>query len=178
MLSSTFLNLKQRREDLNSARRQQCVTGKRGLTHFLLIILMRSSALLILEHPSTPTKNPAQTGTGLDYPTVGPDVISRETARMSQNFMPGGSIALAEVSPFILHLLYQCCIILGNSSREPSSEDANSLISLHEALKLLTQRWLASGGILSLIYVVSSLNNMVLEAYLNILAARKAMSEF
>lgn len=140
---------------------------------------MRSSALLILEHPSSPTKNLAPTGAGLgDYPTVGPDVISRETARMSQNFMPGGSIPLAEVSPFILHLLYQCCIILGNSSQEPSSEDANSLTILHEALKLLTRRWLASGGILSLIYGVSSLNNMVLEAYLNILAARKAMSEF
>ncbi|CZR56322.1 uncharacterized protein PAC_06210 [Phialocephala subalpina] len=126
-------------------------------------------ALLILEAPVG-----GQLG---DYPTIEPDVISRESARMSQNFLPGGSIPLAEVSPFILHLLYQGCIILSSSSRELRAEDTNSLILLQEALKVLTQRWLASGRILSPIYNVPSLNDMVLEAYLNILAARKAMLE-
>jgi hypothetical protein len=139
---------------------------------------MRSSALLILEHPSSSEKDEAPVGGQLsDYPTVEPDVISRESARMSQNFLPGGSIPLAEVSPFILHLLYQGCIILSNSSREPRAEDANSLILLQEALKVLTQRWLASGRILSPTYNASSLTNVVLEAYLNLLAARKAMLE-
>ncbi|RFU30654.1 hypothetical protein B7463_g5701, partial [Scytalidium lignicola] len=117
-------------------------------------------ALLILEYPSSPKRNSALVGGQLDdYPTVGPDVISRESARMSQNFLPGGYIPLVEVSPFVLHLLYKCCIILSSSSREPTVEDANSLTTLQEALKFLTQRWLAS------------------EAYLNILAARKTMFE-
>ena len=179
MLSSTSLNLKRRREDLNSAHRQQCATGKRDVTYFLPSVLMRSSALLILEHPSSSSKKNEALVSGQfgDYPTVEPDVISRESARMSQNFLPGGSIPLAEVSPFILHLLYQGCIILSSSSREPRAEDANSLILLQEALKVLTQRWLASGRILSPIYSVPSLSNMILEAYLNILAARKAMLE-
>ncbi|KAH8809192.1 hypothetical protein F5884DRAFT_794781 [Xylogone sp. PMI_703] len=92
------------------------------------------------------------------YPTIEPDVVARETARMSQNFLPGGSIPLVEVSPFILHLLYQCCIILSSPSQESRPEDVNSLAILQEALKLLTQRWRAS------------------ETYLNILAARKSMS--
>jgi hypothetical protein len=139
---------------------------------------MGGSALLILEHPSSSKHNEAQVGGQLsDYPTVEPDVIARESARMSQNFLPGGSIPLAEVSPFILHLLYQGCIILSISLREPRAEDANALILLQEALKILTQRWLASGRIFFHIDDISSLNNMVLEAYLNILAARKAMLE-
>jgi hypothetical protein len=138
---------------------------------------MRSSALLILEHPSSKNNGASVGGQLSDYPTIEPDVISRESARMSQNFLPGGSIPLAEVSPFILHLLYQCCIILSTLPREPRAEDANSLTLLQEALMVLTQRWLASGRILSLIYYARSLINMVLEAYLNILAARRAMLE-
>jgi hypothetical protein len=80
-----------------------------------------------------------------DYPTIEPDVIARESARMSQNFIQGGSIPLVQVSPFILHLLYQGCIILSSSSREARAEDAISLAHLQAALKALTERWLASG---------------------------------
>jgi hypothetical protein len=120
MLSSTSLNLKQRREGLNSAHRQQCATGKRDVMYFIPSVLMRSSALLILEHPPTSKRNEAPVDDHLgDYPTIEHDVISRESARMSQNFLPGGSIPLAEVSPFVLHLLYQGCIILSSLSGEP-----------------------------------------------------------
>ncbi len=158
MLLSTSLTLKQRREDLNSAHRQQCATGKRDAMYFLTSVLMRSSALLILEHPSPPKKTEAPVGGQLrDHPTVDHDVISRESARMSQNFLPGGSMPLAEVSPFILHLFYQGCIILSSLSREPRAEDANSLVLLQEALKVLTQRWLVSGRISSPFYNASSL---------------------
>jgi hypothetical protein len=151
MLSPTSLNPKQRRENLNSAHRQQCATGKKETTRFLPSVLMRNSALLILEHPPFPKRNKAPVGGQLhDYPTVGPEAISRETVRMSQNFLPGGSIPLAEVSPFILHLLYQGCVILSSSSQESRAEDANSLIILQEALKSVSQRWLASGMLLSL----------------------------
>ena len=178
MLSSSSLNLKERQEDLSSARKQQCVSGKRGIMYFHPSLLMKSSALVILEYPSSPTRNKTKiSGSFNDYPTVGSDVISRETARMTQSFLPGGSIPLAEVSPFILHLLYQSCIILSDSSQEPRSEDAKSLIILQEALTVLAQRWLASRITSSLISNISSVTNMALEEYLHILAARKAMSE-
>lgn len=146
--------------------------------YFRPSLLMRSSALLILEYPSSPAWSMKDFGGRLDdYPTVGPDVISRETARMTQGFLPGGSIPLAEVSPFILHVLYRSCIILSSLSQEPTADDVDSFIILQEALTLLTQRWLAAGIISSYVYVVSPLSNMVSETYLHILAARKSMSE-
>jgi hypothetical protein len=111
---------------------------------------MRDSALLIIKHPSSHGKNKALIRGQLDeYPTIEPGVISRESARMIQGFLPGGPIPLAAVSPFILHLLYQGCIILSSLSQEPTAEDISSLILLKEALKLLTQRWLVSGTMLS-----------------------------
>lgn len=157
-----------------------CLLLVREMPQFLLLELTKDSALLILEHPlpssskSNEVPVPPQIG---DYPTIEPDVIARESARTSQNFMPGGSIPLAQVSPFILHLLYQACIILSSSSGEARAEDAISLVHLQEALKALNQRWLASGRRSPSIDSVSSLGNMAVEAYLNLLAARKAMSE-
>ncbi|RDW59937.1 hypothetical protein BP6252_13024 [Coleophoma cylindrospora] len=105
------------------------------------------SALLLLEYP------PSQNSRDMtldhqpdDYPVISPEAISRETASMSQNFLPGGSLALVQVSPFILHLLYQTIIILSNVSPGPGSgDDIKSLTILRGALKLLTERWLAAG---------------------------------
>lgn len=117
-------------------------------------------------------------GQQYDYPTVAPEVISRESARMSQSFLPGGFIPMEEVSPFILHLLYSGCIILSNLQREYKVEDTKSLTLLQEALRVLTHRWLASRkSPLSPIYIILGLNNILLEQYLNILAARTSMLE-
>lgn len=83
----------------------------------------------------------------LSYPMVDPGVIARESARMSQNFLPGGTIPLPTVSPFIMHLLYQSCIVLSSLPEEPAVDNAGSLVTLQEALRVLTQRWLASGKV-------------------------------
>lgn len=179
MRSSTSLNPKPRQEILNSAHRQQCVCRKIILAIYFKVVLKGTSGLLILEPPSSPERNKAPINRPLgDYPTVDPDIIAKDSAQMSRNFLPGGSIPSVAVSPFILHLLYRCSIILSDPSRESSTEDANSLSILEEAMKLLRQRWVASGETL-LLSIKSSiiLNNMVLGAYLEILTARKAMLE-
>lgn len=113
---------------------------------------MKGSALLMLEHSSSSEGAKATAGSlSDDYPTVGPDVISRESARMSRNFLPGGSIPLPTVSPFILHLLYRSCIILSSLPRESAMDNDNSLDTLQEALRFLTQRWVASGRTLRIV---------------------------
>ncbi|KAL7933862.1 hypothetical protein V8C35DRAFT_302609 [Trichoderma chlorosporum] len=115
-------------------------------------------ALLILEHPLSLKRNKVPiSGPSDHYPMVDPGVISQESARMSRNFLPGGSIPLLSVSPFIMHLLYQSCIVLSSLPDEPAVDNTTSLITLQEALRVLAQRWLASGE------------------YSALLAARKAM---
>ncbi|KAM6486374.1 hypothetical protein HDV62DRAFT_214517 [Trichoderma sp. SZMC 28011] len=117
-------------------------------------------ALLLLEQSSSSEKMKAPVGSqSLSYPMVDPGVIARESARMSQNFLPGGTIPLPTVSPFIMHLLYQSCIVLSSLPEEPAVDNASSLATLQEALRVLTQRWLASGE------------------YTSLLAARKLMSD-
>jgi hypothetical protein len=91
------------------------------------------------------------------YPTICPEAISRETASMSHNFLPGGSIAPSQVSPFILHLLYRTCAILSNTPQERRmGDDVTSLSTLRGALNVLTDRWLASGKILWLYHLAAS----------------------
>jgi hypothetical protein len=179
MRSSTSPNPKPRQGILNSAHRQQCVSRKIIPGCLFQVVLKETSGLLILESPSSPERTKASISRRLgDYPTVDPDIIARDSARMSRNFLPGGSIPSVTVSPFILHLLYRCSIILSDPSRESSTEDTNSLAILQEAMKLLRQRWVASGEALFLSIKSSMvLNNMVLGAYLEILTARKAMLE-
>lgn len=118
-------------------------------------------ALLILECPPSIESDTVSTEDHFDnYPIIGPQAIATRTAMMSQNFLPGGSIPLIQVSPFILHLLYRGCIILRQISPYTQREDEiRSLAVLEEALDLLSGRWLASGS------------------YLEILRAREAMLE-
>ena len=114
--------------------------------HPLINILINNSALLLLEYPSSlKSRMSAVDGHPDDYPTIGPETIARETALMSRNFLPGGAIGLAQVSPFILHLLYQTCIILSGAQDSTSGDDIKSFAILREALTLLTERWLSSG---------------------------------
>lgn len=110
-------------------------------------ILINNSALLLLEYPSSlKSARDKIDGQSDNYPIISPEAIARETSLMSRNFLPGGSIALAQVSPFIFHLLYKTCIILSSASQERRrGDDFKSLAVIKEALKLLSKRWLAAG---------------------------------
>ncbi len=75
------------------------------------------------------------------YPLVGHEVIVQRTALMCLNFLPGGPIPLAQVSPFILHLLYHATIILLNMTQLSRNEDEiENLNILKETLKFLRGR--------------------------------------
>jgi hypothetical protein len=77
---------------------------------------------------------------------ITPIELSRDGALMSQYFLPGGAIPVAQVSPFILHLQYQAFIILSNEVKESGrEEDMRCLSILREALVYLRGRWLAAG---------------------------------
>jgi hypothetical protein len=109
--------------------------------------LTQRSALSLLDYHS-----PDNTGNGAircqsdDYPVITPIELSRDAALMSQYFLPGGPIPVAQVSPFILHLQYQACIILSNEVKNPGrEEDIRRLSILRESLVHLRGRWLAAG---------------------------------
>jgi hypothetical protein len=102
------------------------------------------------------------------------------TALMVRSFLPGGTVSPDDVSPFVLHLLYQATLVLSTSSRASASETVSqSLAVLREVLNQAGKRWKAAGAHPLPTQTLSNLQrtNMPLENYIAILGAQEIMSK-
>ena len=115
---------------------------------------------------------------GTTYPVINPEEVSIQTALMVRSFLPGGAVSLDDVSPFVLHLIYQASLILNTSLRASTNEKVSqSLAVLGEVLNHVGKRWNAAGADLSFQTILDpQLTNRYLDNYITIFGAQEIMS--